>query len=80
MQWTKPQQYDELIYSRISHFSKVAANENQSLMEAAKLPNFSQLEWTSANQKEEFKSFTNAIVTQHGFFNKQHQDLNIVNA
>ncbi|MBW0485438.1 hypothetical protein O181_025153 [Austropuccinia psidii MF-1] len=51
-QWTKIHQYDEFVYSRISHFSKLAANENQSLMEAAKLPNFSQLEWTSANPKE----------------------------
>ncbi|MBW0579237.1 hypothetical protein O181_118952 [Austropuccinia psidii MF-1] len=54
-QWTKLHQYDKFVYSRISHFSKLAANENQSLMEAAKLPNFSQLEWTSANPKEEFK-------------------------
>ncbi|MBW0573087.1 hypothetical protein O181_112802 [Austropuccinia psidii MF-1] len=80
MQWTKLQQYDQFIYTRISHFSKPAANENQSLMEAAKLPNFSQLEWTSANPKEEFKSFTNVIVTQDGFFNKPHQDLNDLNA
>ncbi|MBW0550107.1 hypothetical protein O181_089822 [Austropuccinia psidii MF-1] len=49
-------------------------------MEAAKLPNFSQLEWSSANLKEEFKSFTNVIVTQDGFFNKPHQDLNDPNA
>ncbi|MBW0587046.1 hypothetical protein O181_126761 [Austropuccinia psidii MF-1] len=49
-------------------------------MEAAKLPNFSQLEWTSANLKEEFKSFTNVIVTQDGFLNKPHQDLNDLNA
>ncbi|MBW0560362.1 hypothetical protein O181_100077 [Austropuccinia psidii MF-1] len=27
--WTKLQQYDRFIYSRISHFSKLAANENQ---------------------------------------------------
>ncbi|MBW0589758.1 hypothetical protein O181_129473, partial [Austropuccinia psidii MF-1] len=54
-QWTKLQQYDKFVYSRISHFSKLEANENQSLMEAAKLPNFSQLEWTSPNPKEEFK-------------------------
>ncbi|MBW0566658.1 hypothetical protein O181_106373 [Austropuccinia psidii MF-1] len=51
-QWTKLHQYDKFVYSRISHFSKLAANENQSLMEAAKLPNFSQLEWTSANLKK----------------------------
>ncbi|MBW0549935.1 hypothetical protein O181_089650 [Austropuccinia psidii MF-1] len=49
-------------------------------MEAAKLPNFSQLEWSSANPKEEFKSFTNVIVTQDGFFNKPHQYLNYLNA
>ncbi|MBW0576502.1 hypothetical protein O181_116217 [Austropuccinia psidii MF-1] len=49
-------------------------------MEAAKLPNFIQLEWTSANPKEEFKSFTNVIVTQDGFFNKPHQNLNDLNA
>ncbi|MBW0486919.1 hypothetical protein O181_026634 [Austropuccinia psidii MF-1] len=49
-------------------------------MEAAKLPNFSQLEWTSANPKEELKSFFNVIVTQDGFFNKPHQDLNELNA
>ncbi|MBW0576775.1 hypothetical protein O181_116490, partial [Austropuccinia psidii MF-1] len=67
IQWTKLQQYDRFTYSRISHFSKLAANENQSLMEAAKLPNFSKLEWTSANPKEELKSFTNVIVTQDGF-------------
>ncbi|MBW0486667.1 hypothetical protein O181_026382 [Austropuccinia psidii MF-1] len=78
-QWTKLHQYDKFVYSRISHFSKLAANENQSLMEAAKLPNFSQLEWTSANPKEEFKSFTNVIVTQDVFFNKLHQDLNDLN-
>ncbi|MBW0578217.1 hypothetical protein O181_117932 [Austropuccinia psidii MF-1] len=54
--------------------------QNQSLMEAAKLPNFSQLEWTSSNPKEEFKSFTNVIVTQDGFFNKPHQDLNDLNS
>ncbi|MBW0539088.1 hypothetical protein O181_078803, partial [Austropuccinia psidii MF-1] len=52
MQWTKLQKYDEFIYSRISHFSQLATQENHSLMEAAKLPNFSQLEWTSANPKE----------------------------
>ncbi|MBW0544443.1 hypothetical protein O181_084158 [Austropuccinia psidii MF-1] len=80
MQWTKLQQYDKFVYSRISHFSKLDANENQSLMEAAKLQNFSQLEWTSSNQKEEFKSFTNVIVTQDGFFNKPHQDLKNLNA
>ncbi|MBW0489363.1 hypothetical protein O181_029078 [Austropuccinia psidii MF-1] len=49
-------------------------------MEAAKLPNFSQLKWTSANKKEEFKSLENVIVTQDGFFNKPHQDLNNINA
>ncbi|MBW0561221.1 hypothetical protein O181_100936 [Austropuccinia psidii MF-1] len=75
-QWSKLHQYDEFVYSIISHFSKLSANENSSLMEAAKLPNFSQLEWTSSNPKEEFKSFTNVIVTQDGFFNKPHQDLN----
>ncbi|MBW0499792.1 hypothetical protein O181_039507 [Austropuccinia psidii MF-1] len=48
-------------------------------MAEAKLPNFSQLEWTSANTKEEFKSFTNVIVTQDEFFNKPHQDLNDLN-
>ncbi|MBW0527512.1 hypothetical protein O181_067227 [Austropuccinia psidii MF-1] len=80
MQWTKLQKYDKFIYSRISHVSKLAAQENQSLMEAAKLPNFSQLEWNSANPKEEFESFSNVIVTQDGFFNKPHQDLNDLNA
>ncbi|MBW0507526.1 hypothetical protein O181_047241 [Austropuccinia psidii MF-1] len=80
MQWTKLQQYDKFIYSRISHFTKVAANENQSLIEAEKLPNFSKLELTSANQKEEFISFTNVIVTQNVFFNEQHQDLENLNA
>ncbi|MBW0493285.1 hypothetical protein O181_033000 [Austropuccinia psidii MF-1] len=80
IQWTKLQQYVKFIYSRISHFLKQAANENKSLMEVAKLPNFSQLEWTSANPKDEFKSFTNVIVTQDGFFNKPHQDLNDLNA
>ncbi|MBW0536040.1 hypothetical protein O181_075755 [Austropuccinia psidii MF-1] len=49
-------------------------------MEEAKLPNFIQLEWTSANTKEEFKSFTNVIVTQDGFFNKPHKDLNDPNS
>ncbi|MBW0580681.1 hypothetical protein O181_120396 [Austropuccinia psidii MF-1] len=49
-------------------------------MEAAKLPNFCQLEWTSANPKEEYKSFTNVIVTQDGFFNKPHQELNDLNS
>ncbi|MBW0564481.1 hypothetical protein O181_104196 [Austropuccinia psidii MF-1] len=80
MQWTKLQQYDNFIYSKISHFSKLGANENQSLMEAAKLPNFRQLKWTSANQKKEFKSFTNAIVTQDVFFHKPHQDFHDLNA
>ncbi|MBW0516104.1 hypothetical protein O181_055819 [Austropuccinia psidii MF-1] len=80
MQWTKLQKYDKFIYSRISHFSQLATQENQSLMEAAKLPNFSQLEWTSANPKEECKSFSNVIVTQDRFFNKPHQDLNDLNA
>ncbi|MBW0519697.1 hypothetical protein O181_059412 [Austropuccinia psidii MF-1] len=80
MQWTKLQQYDKFYYSRIFHFSKLAANESQSLMEEAKLPKFSQLEWTSANPKEEFKSFTNIIVTQDVFFNKPHQDLNDLNS
>ncbi|MBW0559028.1 hypothetical protein O181_098743 [Austropuccinia psidii MF-1] len=79
-QWPKLHQYDKFVYSRITHFSKWAENENQSLMEAAKSPNFSQLEWTSANQKEEFKSFTNVIVTKDGFFNKPQQDLNNLNA
>ncbi|MBW0549532.1 hypothetical protein O181_089247, partial [Austropuccinia psidii MF-1] len=79
-QWTKLQQYDKFVYLRISHFSKLAANENQSLTEAARLTNFSQLEWTSANPKEEFKSFTDFIVAQDGFFNKPHQDLNDLNA
>ncbi|MBW0552401.1 hypothetical protein O181_092116 [Austropuccinia psidii MF-1] len=49
-------------------------------MEEAKLPNFSHLEWTSANSKEEFKSFTNFVVTQDGSFNKPHQHLNDLNA
>ncbi|MBW0522815.1 hypothetical protein O181_062530 [Austropuccinia psidii MF-1] len=80
MQWTKLQKYDKFIYSRISHFSKLAVQENQSLMEAAKLPSFSQLEWTSSNPKEEFKSFSYVIVTQDGFFNMPHQDLNDLNA
>ncbi|MBW0529902.1 hypothetical protein O181_069617 [Austropuccinia psidii MF-1] len=80
MQWTKLQKYDEFIYSRISHFSQLAAQQNQSLMESAQLPNFSQLEWTSANQKDKLKSFSNVIVTQDGFFNKPHQDLNDLNA
>ncbi|MBW0583997.1 hypothetical protein O181_123712 [Austropuccinia psidii MF-1] len=43
------------------------ANENESSMEEAKLPNFNQCEWTSAEQREEFKSFTNVIATQDGF-------------
>ncbi|MBW0502653.1 hypothetical protein O181_042368 [Austropuccinia psidii MF-1] len=80
MKWTKLQQYDGFIYSRISHFSKVAENENKSLMEAAKLPKLIQLNWTSANQKEELKSFTNVIITQDEFFNKPHPDLNDLNA
>ncbi|MBW0549829.1 hypothetical protein O181_089544 [Austropuccinia psidii MF-1] len=80
MQRTKFQKYDEFIYSRISHFSQLAAQENHSLMEAAKLPNFSQLKWTSANPKQEFKYFSNVIVTQDEFFNKPHQDLNDLNA
>ncbi|MBW0589557.1 hypothetical protein O181_129272 [Austropuccinia psidii MF-1] len=80
MQWTKLQQFDKLIDSRISHFSKVAENENHSLMEAAKSQSFSKLKLTSSNQKQEFKSFTNVIVTQDGFFNKPHQDLNNLNA
>ncbi|MBW0538583.1 hypothetical protein O181_078298 [Austropuccinia psidii MF-1] len=80
MQWTKLQKYDEFIYSRISQFSKLAAQENHSSMEAAKLPSFSQLEWTSTNPKEEFKSFSNVIVTQDGFFNKPHQYLNDLNS
>ncbi|MBW0548480.1 hypothetical protein O181_088195 [Austropuccinia psidii MF-1] len=49
-------------------------------MEAAKLPNLIQLKWNSANPKEEFRSFTNVIVTQDGFFNKPHQDLNDLNS
>ncbi|MBW0540407.1 hypothetical protein O181_080122 [Austropuccinia psidii MF-1] len=72
--WSKIQQYVELIYSRISHFSKSAANLNQSLIEAAKLPNSSQLKWTVATLKEEFQSFTNVIVAKDGLFNKPHQD------
>ncbi|MBW0545263.1 hypothetical protein O181_084978 [Austropuccinia psidii MF-1] len=80
MQWTKIQPYDKFIYSIISHFLELAEYENQSLMEAAKLPNFSQLEWTSANPKEEVKSFTNVIVTQDVFFNKPHKYLNDLNA
>ncbi|MBW0535510.1 hypothetical protein O181_075225 [Austropuccinia psidii MF-1] len=78
--WTKLHKYDQSVYSRISHSSKLAANENQSLMEAAKLQNFSHLKWTYANQKQESKSFTNVIVTQDGFINKPHQDLNDLNA
>ncbi|MBW0588124.1 hypothetical protein O181_127839 [Austropuccinia psidii MF-1] len=78
--WTKIHQYDEFVYSRISHFLKLAVNKNQSLMEQAKLSNLTQIEWTSANPKEEFKSFTNVIVTQDRFFNKSHKDLNYLNA
>ncbi|MBW0579912.1 hypothetical protein O181_119627 [Austropuccinia psidii MF-1] len=37
-QWIKLHQYDKFVYSRISHFSKLAANENQSLMEAPNYP------------------------------------------
>ncbi|MBW0512132.1 hypothetical protein O181_051847 [Austropuccinia psidii MF-1] len=80
IQWTKLQKYTEFIYSRISHFSQLATQENQSIMEAAKLPNFSQLEWTSAYPKEEFKYFSNVAVTQDGFFNKPYQDLIDLNA
>ncbi|MBW0549870.1 hypothetical protein O181_089585 [Austropuccinia psidii MF-1] len=76
----KLHKYDQFVYLRISHFSKLAANEKQSLTEAAKLPPFSQLEWNSSNPKQEFKSFTNVIVTQDGFFNKPHQYLNDLNA
>ncbi|MBW0540309.1 hypothetical protein O181_080024 [Austropuccinia psidii MF-1] len=79
-QWYNLHQYDKFVYSRISYFTKLAANEDQSLMEAAKLPNFSQLKWSSASPKEEFKSFTNVIVTQDGFFNKPNQDLNDPNS
>ncbi|MBW0555379.1 hypothetical protein O181_095094 [Austropuccinia psidii MF-1] len=78
--WNKLQQYDQFVYSRISHFSELAENEKQSLMEAAKLPTFSQLECNSSNPKKEFKSFTNVIVTQDGFFNKPHQYSNDLNA
>ncbi|MBW0470372.1 hypothetical protein O181_010087 [Austropuccinia psidii MF-1] len=39
-QWTKLHQYDKLVLSRISHFSRLATNEKQSLMKAVKLPNF----------------------------------------
>ena len=63
-QWTKLHQYDEFVYSRISHFQKLAANENKSLMKAAKLPNFSQLKCTSSNIKQDFKSFTNLFAIQ----------------
>ncbi|MBW0561131.1 hypothetical protein O181_100846 [Austropuccinia psidii MF-1] len=80
IQLTKLQQYDKFVYLRISHFSKLEANENHSLMEAAKLPNFSKPEWAFANPKEEFKSLMNVIVTQDGFFNKPHQELNYLNA
>ncbi|MBW0507297.1 hypothetical protein O181_047012 [Austropuccinia psidii MF-1] len=80
MQWTKLQKYDEFIYSRISHFSQLAAQVNQSLIEAAKLPNFSQLQWICANPKDEFKYFSNVIVTQDGFFNEPRQDLNDLNS
>ncbi|MBW0547930.1 hypothetical protein O181_087645 [Austropuccinia psidii MF-1] len=80
MKWTKLQKYDKFIYSRISHFSQLAAQENRSLMEAAQLPNFSQLELISANLKDEFKSFSTVIFTQDGFFNKPNQDLNDLNA
>ncbi|MBW0547869.1 hypothetical protein O181_087584 [Austropuccinia psidii MF-1] len=31
IQWTKLQNYEEFIYSRISHFSQLAARQNQSL-------------------------------------------------
>ena len=80
MQLTKLQKYDKFIYSRISHLSHLATQENHSLMEAAKLPNLSQLEWISANPKDEFKTFSNVIVSQDGFFNKPHQDLNDLNS
>ncbi|MBW0567635.1 hypothetical protein O181_107350 [Austropuccinia psidii MF-1] len=80
MKWTKLQQYDDFIYSRISHFSKLGTNESKSLMKAARLPNFNHLEWTSANQKEEFKYFTNVIFTQDGFFHQLNQYLHDLNA
>ncbi|MBW0497250.1 hypothetical protein O181_036965 [Austropuccinia psidii MF-1] len=80
MQWTKLQKYERFICSTISHFSQLATQENQSLMEAAKLPSFSQLEWISAHPKDEFKSFSNVIVTQDGLFDKPHQDLNDLNS
>ncbi|MBW0556612.1 hypothetical protein O181_096327 [Austropuccinia psidii MF-1] len=80
MQWTKPQQYDSLIYSRISNLTELAEKENKSLMEEAKLPNFSKLKWTPSNPKEQFKSFTNVIFTQGVFLNKPHQYLHDLNS
>ncbi|MBW0580257.1 hypothetical protein O181_119972, partial [Austropuccinia psidii MF-1] len=50
---------DDLVQVENLQDESVTENENQSLIEAARLPNFSQLKWNSANQKEEFKSFTN---------------------
>ncbi|MBW0491070.1 hypothetical protein O181_030785 [Austropuccinia psidii MF-1] len=61
---SKLQQYDKFIFSGIYHFFKLSENENKSLMEAAKLSKFTQLEWTSANPKEELKYFTKLIFNE----------------
>ncbi|MBW0574540.1 hypothetical protein O181_114255 [Austropuccinia psidii MF-1] len=66
-QWTKFSNFTNLFTQEYPIFQNQKLMKNQSLMEAVKLPNFSQLEWTSANLKEEFKSLTNVIVSQDGF-------------
>ncbi|MBW0538298.1 hypothetical protein O181_078013 [Austropuccinia psidii MF-1] len=44
-QWSTLQEFDDFIHSHIQGFSNNALKDNQEIMNAANLPNFSQLEW-----------------------------------
>ncbi|MBW0468982.1 hypothetical protein O181_008697 [Austropuccinia psidii MF-1] len=75
--WNKLKKYKQFIPSRTQTLSKIVHEDNMQLMNEANLPNFSQTEWTTSN---EFKSFSNFIITKNGFHNKVHVDENDINA
>ncbi|MBW0561524.1 hypothetical protein O181_101239 [Austropuccinia psidii MF-1] len=78
-QWSALQEFGDLIHSRIQGFSNNALKDNQEIINAANLPNFSQLEWHS-NKSPNFKTYSNVIVTLNGFHNKPHTDNNDINS
>ncbi|MBW0476715.1 hypothetical protein O181_016430 [Austropuccinia psidii MF-1] len=78
-QWSTLHKFNEFIHSQIQGFSNNALKDNQEIMNAANLPNFSQFEWHS-NKSPNFKTYSYVIVTFNGFHNKPHTDNKEINS